>query len=147
MVKYIYAFYFTGEKMPSTKDFLDSVIVKINYSLSFARSNGKIKNYDCGSGIFGEAIITFRTMMGEYLIYCDGTYFGGIYDDRFMLKQTEKNTRFGLKSTIPYDGAKPMYLVKDLNDAALLSDIVLTTVQSLKTAAQKRKSRKRHPIR
>lgn len=84
-------------------------------------------------------------MMGEYLIYCDGTYFGGLYDDRFMVKQTEKNSCFGLESAVPYDGAKPMYLVKDLNDAALLSNIVLTTVQSLKNGGAKTKKQKRTP--
>lgn len=82
--------------MPSTKEKLDNVIEKVNYSLLFARTAGDIKNYDCGSGIFGEATITFRPMMGEYLIYCDGTYFGGLYDDRFMVKKTEKNSCFGL---------------------------------------------------
>lgn len=128
--------------MPSTKEFLCNVIEKINYSLLFDSTDESKANYKYGSGSFGEAIITFRPMMGEYLIYCDGTYFGGVYDNRFMIKPTDENERFCLEKDFPYDGAKPMYLVKDLNNPALLAEMVFTTVQSLKNAGAKSKKQK-----
>lgn len=132
--------------MPSTKEFLNNVIKKINYSLIFERNNGTQSGYNYGSGKFGESVITFRPMMGEYLIYCDGTYFGGVYDNRFMIKPTEKNSRFGLEKALPYDGAKPMLYIKDLSNTALLSEIIFTTVQSLKISGAKTKKQKRTTV-
>lgn len=128
--------------MPSTKEFLHYVIERLNNCIPFADTACGENGYPYGSGNFDEAIITFRPMMGEYLIYCDGTYFGGVYDNRFMIKATAENLRFGLESALPYDGAKPMYLVKDLNNPALLAEMVFTTVQTLKNAGAKSKKQK-----
>ena len=55
--------------------------------------------------------ITSRKMMGEYLLYKDKVLFGGIYDNRFLVKKTKSLCGFNLQEEIPYDGAKPMYLV------------------------------------
>lgn len=55
--------------------------------------------------------ITYRKMMGEYLLYKDGTLFGGIYDDRFLVKKTKSLEAKGFQEQIPYPGAKSMYLV------------------------------------
>lgn len=76
--------------------------------------------------------ISYKPMMGEFLLYYDGIYFGGIYDDRFMVKMTKTNEKFNLEKELPYDGAKPMFVVYDLDNVEFLTDLVLTTVEELK---------------
>ena len=75
--------------------------------------------------------ITCRPMMGEYLLYLDGTLFGGIYDDRLLVKKTDTNAEFAMPEEIPYDGAKPMYMVADVDNADRLAEIVNATVAGL----------------
>ena len=75
--------------------------------------------------------ITFRPMMGEYLLYYKGVLFGGIYDDRLLVKITDNNKKYHLEEAIPYDGAKPMYLIDDLDDHDTIKDIVLDTYENL----------------
>ena len=55
--------------------------------------------------------ITYKKMMGEYLLYKDGVLFGGVYDDRFLLKKSKELAEKGLREQIPYPNAKPMLLV------------------------------------
>ena len=55
--------------------------------------------------------ISYKKMMGDYVLYKDGVIFGGIYDDRFLVKKTKSSSELGLKEQIPYPGAKPMLLV------------------------------------
>ena len=55
--------------------------------------------------------ITYKKMMGEYMLYKDGVLFGGVYDDRFLIKKTKSLVDSGLKEETPYPGAKPMLLV------------------------------------
>ena len=50
-------------------------------------------------------------MMGEYILYKDSMIFGGIYDNRFLIKKTPSASSYGLKEEIPYPSAKPMLLV------------------------------------
>ena len=76
--------------------------------------------------------ISCKPMMGEYLFYHNGILFGGIYDDRFLVKKTETNKEYDMKDSIPYDGAKPMYLVEDVDNQDTLKDIVLDTCRGLK---------------
>ena len=71
--------------------------------------------------------ITCRPMMGEYLLYLDGVLFGGIYDDRLLVKIAPTNAEFGMSEAIPYDGAKPMYFVEDVDNADLLKEIIIQT--------------------
>ena len=75
--------------------------------------------------------ITFRPMMGEYLLYYKGVLFGGIYDDRLLVKITDNNKKYHLKEAIPYDGAKPMYQIDDLDDRDTIKDIILDTYENL----------------
>lgn len=56
--------------------------------------------------------LSFRPMMGEYLIYKSGIYFGGIFDNAFLVKKTISNEKFGLSEITPYPGAKFMYEVE-----------------------------------
>ena len=72
--------------------------------------------------------ITIKPMMGEYLLYSGGKLFGGLYDDRFLVKKTAKNGKYGMPEAIPYPGAKPMYLVEDAEDKEKVKAIVLDSV-------------------
>ncbi len=75
--------------------------------------------------------ITCKPMMGEYLLYHEGTLFGGIYDDRLLVKKVESNKKFNMQESIPYKGAKPMYLVDEIDNQELLKEIVLDTCKDL----------------
>ena len=75
--------------------------------------------------------ITCRPMMGEFLLYADGVLFGGIYDDRLLVKKTESNAGFGMSEALPYEGAKPMYLVNEVDDRERLKGIIEGTVNNL----------------
>lgn len=74
-----------------------------------------------------------RPMMGEYLIYCEGILVGGIYDERLLLKETEALAQYNLPRVIPYDTAKrTMYYIEDLDDQAMLTDLIIKTLEELK---------------
>ena len=82
--------------MASKKEYLDFVLEQL-------------------SGLEG---ISYRAMMGEYLLYYDDKLFGGIYDDRFLVKVTASSLELlpDAPQEIPYDGAKPMLLVTEMED-------------------------------
>ena len=75
--------------------------------------------------------ITYKYMMSEYILYKDGIIFGGIYDDRFLIKNTKSVKDLGLKEQIPYPSAKPMLLV-DSEDSDYIKELVLKVVNDLK---------------
>ena len=89
--------------MASTKEYLDFVL-------------GQIKDMD----------ITYKKMMGEYLLYVNGILFGGIYDDRLLIKPAEKARELlpNAEYAIPYDGAKPMLFCDFVDDSAQLTEII-----------------------
>ncbi|MCI8575675.1 MAG: hypothetical protein HFI09_04310 [Bacilli bacterium] len=74
--------------------------------------------------------ISCRAMMGEYLLYYQGILFGGIYDNRFLVKKGIQNQNFNMPEVIPYPKAKPMYMVMSESKEEI-RDIVLATVQDL----------------
>ena len=76
--------------------------------------------------------ITCKSMMGEYLLYYNGVLFGGIYDDRLLVKIVDNNKKYNMKESIPYEGTKTMYLVDDVDNPVILKDIVLDTCKDLK---------------
>ena len=76
--------------------------------------------------------ITCKSMMGEYLLYYNGILFGGIYDDRLLVKIVDSNKKYNMQESIPYESAKPMYLVDDVDNQEVLRDIVLDTYKDLK---------------
>ena len=96
--------------MASTKDFRDFILEQLR----------ELDNISC------------KPMMGEYLLYYNGILFGGIYDDRFLVKKVKTNQKYNMKDSIPYDGAKAMYLIEDVDDESALKDIILTTYEGLK---------------
>ena len=76
--------------------------------------------------------ITCKFMMGEYLLYYNGILFGGIYDDRLLVKIVDSNKKYNMQESIPYENAKPMYLVDDVDNQETIRDIVLDTCKGLK---------------
>ena len=76
--------------------------------------------------------ITCRPMMGEFLLYADGVLFGGIYDDRLLVKKTETNAEFEMTEEIPYPTGKPMYMIADVDNAERLAEIANATADGLK---------------
>ena len=75
--------------------------------------------------------ITYKKMMGEYMLYKDGVLFGGVYDDRFLVKKTKSLIDSELKEEIPYPGAKPMLLV-DSEDSDEIAELVISIYKDLK---------------
>lgn len=76
--------------------------------------------------------VTSKPMMGEYLLYYQGILFGGIYDDRLLVKINDNNKKYDMEEANPYDGAKPMFLVKDVDNEDVLKDIIIDTYEGLK---------------
>lgn len=108
--------------MASTKAYLDFVLEQL-------------------SGLEG---ISWRPMMGEYILYCQGKVVGGVYDDRLLLKPTTLALRLlreaGLEEQLepPYEGAKEM-LLADVDRRELLCRTVQTVADEL--SAPKKKPR------
>ena len=75
--------------------------------------------------------ITCKPMMGEYLLYYNGILFGGIYDDRLLVKIVGSNKKYNMEEAIPYEKAKPMYYIEDVDNRELIKDIVLDTYKDL----------------
>ena len=70
--------------------------------------------------------IRYVPMMGEYILYYQDRIFGGIYDDRFLVKitKTSKELMPNADEDIPYDGAKPMLLVDNVDDREFLKELI-----------------------
>ena len=69
--------------------------------------------------------ITCKAMMGEFLLYYNNVLFGGIYDNRLLVKIVDTNKKYNMNEQIPYETAKPMYLVDDVDNKELLKEIVI----------------------
>ncbi len=76
--------------------------------------------------------ITYKKMMGEYLLYNDGLLFGGIYDNRLLVKKTKTNEKFEMEEQLPYKGAKPMCFVEEVDNKKMLKNIIIETCKGLK---------------
>ena len=75
--------------------------------------------------------ITCKAMMGEFLLYYNDVLFGGIYDNRLLVKIVDTNKKYNMQEQIPYENAKHMYLVDDVDNKELLKEIVIETCKSL----------------
>ena len=96
--------------MATTRDYRDFILEQLNL----------LDNISC------------KSMMGEYLLYYNGILFGGIYDDRLLVKIVDSNKKYNMQESIPYENAKPMYMVDDVDNRETLRDIVLDTCKDLK---------------
>ena len=79
--------------------------------------------------------ITSRKMMGEYLLYQDGILFGGIYDDRLLLKITKSSATIleDCPPAFPYEGGGEMILFPEPYDTDLLREVVDAMCGELKS--------------
>ena len=70
--------------------------------------------------------VTYRAMMGEYIIYYRCKIVGGIYDDRFLVKPTKSAVAMmpNADTELPYEGAKEMLLVDDVDNKEFLRELL-----------------------
>ena len=69
--------------------------------------------------------VTYRAMMGEYIIYYRGKIVGGIYDDRLLVKPVKSAVSLMPSATyeLPYEGAKEMLLVDNVDSKEFLTEL------------------------
>ena len=84
--------------------------------------------------------VSFKPMMGEYLLYDRGKLFGGIYDDRFLVKHVKAALALlpDAQKEIPYEGAKEMLLVDKIEDRQFLKKLVEDMLPELPAPKKKR---------
>jgi TfoX/Sxy family transcriptional regulator of competence genes len=77
--------------------------------------------------------VSYRAMMGEYIIYYRGKIVGGIYDDRFLVKPTKSAAAMmpNAEMELPYDGAKKMLLVDDVDNKEFLRKLLEAMYEEL----------------
>ena len=88
--------------------------------------------------LVGVPEVSTRKMMGEYLLYASGKLFGGVYDDRFLVKDTEPSRAVLSAEEVPYEGASPMLLV-DVEDAEVVSAMVVAMLSELPEPKRRRR--------
>ena len=88
--------------------------------------------------------ISHRAMMGEYILYYRGKIAGGIYDDRLLVKPVPSAVAYLRDPSyeLPYDGAKEMFLVDDIDDKEYLSGLFEAMYDELPAPKANRKSEK-----
>ena len=88
------------------------------------------------------ADVSYRAMMGEYIIYCCGKVVGGIYDDRLLVKPTAHAIAMmpGAPYELPYEGAKEMLLVENVDDSEFLAALLTAAASDLPAPRPKKKS-------
>ena len=76
--------------------------------------------------------ITYRTMMGEFILYYRGKIVGGIYDDRLLVKPVKSAVRYMPTAPyeLPYDGAKRMLLVEEVDNKKFRPDCLMLCMRS-----------------
>jgi TfoX/Sxy family transcriptional regulator of competence genes len=84
--------------------------------------------------------ISYRSMMEEYIIYYQGKIVGGIYDDRFLIKPTKSAKEMMPKAQYetPYDGAKEMLLVDDIDNKDFMNELLNAMVDELPAPKKKK---------
>ena len=85
--------------------------------------------------------ISYRAMMGEYIIYYRGKVVGGIYDDRFLVKPTKSTMAMmpDADMELPYEGAKEMLLVDDVENREFLRELLEAMYPELPALKKKKK--------
>ena len=106
-----------GKQMASSKEYLNFILEQLS----------------------GLEDITHRAMMGEYVLYYRGKVFGGIYDDRFLVKPTKsaKAMMPDADMELPYEGAKEMILVDDVDNREFLRKLVEAMYEDLPSPKKK----------
>ena len=85
--------------------------------------------------------ISYRSMMGEYIIYYCGKVVGGIYDDRFLVKPTKSAVSMmpNANMELPYEGAKEMLLVDNVESKEFLRELLSAMSEELPAPKKKKK--------
>lgn len=85
--------------------------------------------------------VSSRKMMGEYILYFRGKIFGGIYDDRLLVKITKASRELMLEAVeeLPYDGAKLMLLVDNVDNKEFLYQLIMEMYEELPAPKVKKK--------
>ena len=85
--------------------------------------------------------ITYRAMMGEYIIYYNGKIIGGVYDDRLLVKPIRSALAYmkNIEYEKPYDGAKEMLMVNNVDDKQYLVGLVKAMYTELQQSNSKKK--------
>ncbi|MBR3039795.1 MAG: TfoX/Sxy family protein [Lachnospiraceae bacterium] len=104
--------------MASTKEYLDFVLEQLS----------------------GLNEVSFRAMMGEYILYYRGKVFGGIYDDRLLVKRVPVAVKLmpDASMELPYDGAKEMILVDDVDNREFLCKLIESMWEELPEKKRKK---------
>ncbi len=104
--------------MASNKEYLDFILEQL-------------------SGLEG---ISFKPMMGEYILYLRGKIVGGIYDDRFLVKPTKTALAMmpDAERELPYEGAKEMLLVDNVDNREFLNELLKAMFDELPAPKQKK---------
>ena len=94
---------YCGVDMPSTREFLSFILEQLS----------------------GLEEITYKSMMGEFLLYYRGKLIGGIYDNRFLVKPISSAVAYMPQAAyaLPYEGAKEMLLVENVDDRNYLEEL------------------------
>ena len=105
--------------MASSKEYLDFIIEQLS----------------------GLEEITYRAMMGEFIIYYHGKIAGGIYDDRLLVKPVSSAIRYMPTAPFesPYEGAKEMLLVEEVDNKEFLTGLFHAIYDELPAPKPKRK--------
>ena len=85
--------------------------------------------------------ITYKPMMGEFMIYYRGKLVGGIYDDRLLVKPVKSAIEYMPQATysLPYEGAKEMLLVDNVDDKEYLAGLFEAMFDDLPAPKPKKK--------
>ena len=104
--------------MASSRDFLDFILEQLS----------------------GLGDVEYRTMMGEYIIYFKGRIVGGIYDDRFLVKPTQSAQAMmpDALRQLPYEGAKEMLAVDDVENREFLCNLLESMYSELPEPKRKK---------
>ena len=104
--------------MASTKEYLDFILEQLS----------------------GLDEISYKAMMGEYIIYFRGKIVGGIYDDRFLVKnvKTAREMMPDADLELPYEGAKEMLLVDDVDNKEFLRELLEAMYDELPVPKKKK---------
>ncbi len=86
--------------------------------------------------------VSYRAMMGEYVIYYKEKVIGGIYDDRFLVKQTPAARALMPSSPLemPYEGGRPMLLVENIDDREFLRALFGAMLRDLPSPKKKNRA-------
>ena len=84
--------------------------------------------------------ISYRAMMGEYILYYRGRVFGGIYDDRLLVKPVPVVVKLMPDASMefPYEGAKEMVLVDDVDNREFLRELIESMWEELPEKKKKK---------